>query len=138
MPLSIKLPTKEKIIINGAVIENSGESTTIILHNKADIMRRKEVMKEEQATTPGKRIYYACQCAYLFEDKRSEYLEFFHKFLDDYQEAAPSAKEICELVRGLIKQEKYYSALKKTQKIIEHEAERLLSVGVNPDTGLFN
>ncbi len=137
MPLSIKLPAKEKIIINGAVIENSGESTTIILHNKADIMRRKEVMKEEQATTPGKRIYYTCQCAYLFEDKRAEYLEFFNRFLDEYQNAAPSSAEICDNIRELIRQEKYYSALKKTQKIIEHEAERLLSVGVNPDTGEF-
>ena len=66
MPLSIKLPSKEKVIINGAVIENTGDSTTIVLHNRVDLLRRKEVMAEEQATTPAKRIYYACtMCLFI-------------------------------------------------------------------------
>ena len=52
MPLRIKLPSKERIIINGAVLENAGEATTIILHNHADILRRKEVMSEADAKVP--------------------------------------------------------------------------------------
>ena len=137
MPLSIKLPSKDKVIINGAVIENTGDSTTIMLHNKADLLRRKEVMSEEQATTPARRIYYACQCAYLFEDNRNDYLEVANNFLDEYLQAALSASEIIQAVRDNLTSEKYYVALRKTNLLIEHESERLESVGVNPQTGKF-
>ena len=137
MPLSIKLPAKEKVIINGAVIENTGEATTIVLHNRADILRRKEVMRESEATTPAKRIYYACQCAYLFEDQREKYLPLMRDFLKDYIDAAPSAKDIHDEINGLLDEERYYSALKRVQKLMKHEAERLKSVGVNPVTGEF-
>ncbi len=73
MPLRIKLPSKERIIINGAVLENAGEATTIILHNHADILRRKAVMREADAQSPARRVYYALQCAYMFDVERSRY-----------------------------------------------------------------
>ena len=137
MPLSIKLPAKEKIIINGAVIENAGDATTIILHNKVDLLRRKEVMTEAEATTPAKRVYYTCQCAYLFDDQREEYLKILLDFVHDYATAAPSSADICQEIQKLITEERYYTALKRSQKLIQHEAQRLESVGYNPVTGQF-
>mgnify|MGYP002713049016 CR=1 FL=1 len=132
MPLRIKLPAKEKIIINGAVIENAGEATTVILHNKADILRRKEVMKEEDAVSPSRRIYYSLQCAYLFKDDRKKYLDTFEGYATDYEDAAPSAKPLLDDIRKFVAQEKYYEALRKTLKVIEHETERLIEVGILP------
>ena len=45
MPLSIPLPAGAKIIINGAVIENSGSANiTLTVHNKANILRDKDVV----------------------------------------------------------------------------------------------
>ena len=129
MPLRIKLPSKEKIIINGAVIENAGEATTIILHNKVDILRRKEVMKEEDAVTPARRVYYALQCSYLFEHERDQYLKMCNELLHDYLDAAPSAAGIIDNVFALMETEKYYEALRRTLELIEHESERLVSVG---------
>ena len=132
MPLRIKLPSKEKIIINGAVIENAGEATTIILHNKVDILRRKEVMKEEDAITPSRRVYYILQCAYLFENERQKYLDLAAEFMGEYEEAAPSAKAICDEIRGFISSEKFYDALRKTTELLDHEAERLKEIGALP------
>ncbi len=125
MPLSIKLPAHDKIIINGAVVENTGDPTTIVLHNRADILRRKEVMGEEQATTPAKRVYYTIQCAYLFELERDKYLELCENFLKEYLEAAPSAQSIVTKIRKNIVEERYYSALRAVQKLITHETERM-------------
>ncbi len=129
MPLRIKLPSKEKIIINGAVIENGGEATTIILHNRVDILRRKEVMSENDATTPARRVYYSLQCAYLFDTDRAQYLDLYRQFEQDYIQAAPSAAEILSEVRTLVAAERYYDALRKTQELMDHESERLESVG---------
>lgn len=132
MPLRIKLPAKEKVIINGAVIENAGEATTIILHNKADILRRKEVMKEEDAVSPSRRIYYALQCAYLFKNDRKKYLDAYHSYAGDYVEAAPSAKPLLDEIEDYVSKERYYEALRKTLKVIEHETERLIEIGILP------
>ncbi len=131
MPLRIKLPAKEKIIINGAVIENAGEATTIILHNRVDILRRKEVMSEGEATTPARRVYYALQCAYLFDTDREQYLQLFERLANDYQEAAPSARPILSKLKATIAEEKYYDALRDTQELIDHESERLREVEAN-------
>jgi len=131
MPLRIKLPTKEKIIINGAVIENAGEATTIILHNRVDILRRKEVMSEEEALTPARRVYYALQCAYLFDTDREQYLQLFEQLANDYQEAAPSSHSIISKLKATIAEEKYYDALRATQELMDHEAERLREVETN-------
>ena len=134
MPLRIKLPSKEKIIINGAVIENAGEATTIILHNKVDILRRKEVMREEDALTPSRRIYYTLQSAYLFKDERDKYLDIALNFIKEYEEAAPSASEDCGIIKGFIADDNFYDALRKTAELITHEAERLKEVGaLSPD-----
>lgn len=131
MPLRIKLPAKEKIIINGAVIENAGEATTIILHNRVDILRRKEVMSEKEATTPARRVYYALQCAYLFDTDREQYLQLFERLANDYQEAAPSARPILSKLKATIAEEKYYDALRDTQELIDHETERFREVESN-------
>ena len=128
MPLRIKLPSKEKIIINGAVIENAGEATTIILHNRVDILRRKEVMSEAEANSPARRVYYALQCAYLFDSDRPRYLDLYRQFAKDYVEAAPSAAAILDEVNGLVASERYYDALRRTQDLMDHETERLASV----------
>jgi len=132
MPLRIKLPTKERIIINGAVIENAGEATTLVLLNPADVLRRKEVLQEKDAVTPARRVYYALQCAYAFFQEREQFLESFKKLLDEYEEAAPSAAALCADVRQLVAELKFYNALRITQQLIEHEAERLEHIGVLP------
>ena len=132
MPLRIKLPPKERIIINGAVLENAGEATTIVLHNRADILRRKEVMSEQDAVSPARRIYYALQCAYMFEDERPRYLRVATEFLEQYETAAPSASEIAGKIRSEIQNERLYNALRATHALIAHETERFKSLGIWP------
>ncbi|WP_420549382.1 flagellar biosynthesis repressor FlbT [Curvivirga sp.] len=130
MPLRIKLPTNEKVIINGAVLENAGDATTMIIHNKVDILRRKEVMNEADAVSPARRVYYALQCAYLFESDRNEYLTLANGLISEYAEAAPSSAEIVDSIESKLRDEKYYDALKNTLDLIDHETERLVQIGV--------
>ena len=133
MPLRIKLPSKERIIINGAVLENAGEATTIILHNHADILRRKEVMSEADAQSPARRVYYALQCAYMFEDERVRYRQMALELLNQYESAAPSAKAVTDKIRAEIEKDRLYNALRNTHDLIEHEVERMRSLGLWPD-----
>jgi flagellar protein FlbT len=128
VPLLIDIKPGDKVIINGAVIENAGSSTKLFVHNQAAILRGKEVLSEEDCGTPAARAYFALQCAYIFTDKHAEYLAQFEKLLDDYLTACPSGKPIGEQIRKEIKDDKLYRALKSAQKLIAHEGEILKSM----------
>lgn len=128
MPLLIELKAKDKIIINGAVIENiSNMNTKLMLHNRASILREREILAVEDASTPASRIYYDLQCAYVFKEQRAEHMEQFRQNLGDYIAACPSASPIAKEIDALIEGDNYYKALKKSKEILLHEAETLKS-----------
>ena len=125
MPLRLKMPHGDRIIVNGAVLENGGEATMLVFHNHADIMRRKEIMQESDALSPSRRVYYALQCAYIFEQKRESYLKIFEQYLSEYEKAAPSATPIAQNLRESLNTNKIYFALKECRKLIQHESDIL-------------
>ena len=129
MPLSIDFKAGDKIIINGAVIENLGSNSKLSVHNRAAILRGKEILSAEDSNTPAARVYFALQCAYIFPERRGEYLETLEKLLDEYITACPSAQPIAEKIRENVAGEQIYKGLKSAQKLIEHEGELLRSLG---------
>ncbi|HZT89956.1 MAG TPA: flagellar biosynthesis repressor FlbT [Stellaceae bacterium] len=132
MALRITLEPGKKIIVNGAVIENTGGSATLKIHNKANILRGNDVMTEKEANTPARRLYHALQSAYLFEGNRGEYLERFRQFVTDYVAAAPSARDIADKTLNLVAAGDYYGALKSARKLLGHEEARLRSMAPAP------
>src|SRR5215469_13103438 len=101
MPLSIPLPAGAKVIINGAVIQNTGSANiTLTVHNMANILRDKDVLTPAEADTPAKEIYYAVQNAYLFESNRTEWENIAYSLLDRYQATIPDAADIVIHIRG--------------------------------------
>jgi flagellar protein FlbT len=121
LPLKLDIKSGEKMMINGAVLENVGPNAKILVHNQATILREKEVLTESIAATPASRVYFALQCAYMFPDKEEEYLVLLETNLADYLTACPSASEIGEEIRGHITSKSLYKGLKAVQKLIDHE-----------------
>lgn len=133
MPLLIDLKPGEKVIVNGAVIENAGTNTKIRVHNEANILRQKEILTSEDIATPSSRVYYCLQCAYIFQEKREYYLELFEGFLTDYVGACPSALGIATEVRDAVAAGQYYKALKTSRKLLKHETGVLTELEVTTD-----
>ena len=123
MPLILEMKPEDKIIVNGAVIENVGGNTRIALHNEAALLRQKEVLAEEDAKTPASRIYFALQCAYIFPQNYDEYMESFWKFMADFVSAIPKADAIEKKIKSRIERGQLYGALKEAQKLIFLEKE---------------
>ncbi|MEA2757195.1 MAG: flagellar biosynthesis repressor protein FlbT [Aliidongia sp.] len=123
MPLSIPLPAGAKIIINGAVVQNTGGAyITLTIHNKANILRDKDVLTPAEANTPAKEVYYAVQNAYLFESNRAEWEKIAHEFLDRHEATVPEAAEIISHVRSLMQEDKLYNAMRASRRLIALEA----------------
>lgn len=121
MPLKLDLKSGEKMIVNGAVLENVGPSAKILVHNMASILREKEILSQEEASTPAARVYFSLQCAYMFPQARADHLKQFTSFLDDYLAACPSAVELGQEIRALVEDQQYYKALRHSRNLIAHE-----------------
>lgn len=60
--LVLKLAPKERVLINGAVIENGDRRCRLsIVSPEANILRLRDAIHPEQATTPVRRVCYAAQ-----------------------------------------------------------------------------
>lgn len=125
MPLIIDLKPGEKLIINGAVLENASSNTKVRVLNDCSILRQKEILSDSDSVTPASRVYFALQCAYIFPNKRGEYLRMFNHYLDSYVEACPSAASIKDEITEAVGEGHYYKALKSTRHLLDHETKIL-------------
>lgn len=110
-------------MVNGAVIKNDGPDVNLVFENRAHILRQKDIMTMEDATSPARRVYLALQCAYMFIDHRGEHLHDFRALLGEFCDAAPSADGIANKITQRIDGEDLYGALKACRELIEYEAE---------------
>jgi len=129
MPLKLQLRKGQKIIINGAVLENAGTHTaSLLIKNDAAIMRDTDILTIEDAKTPASRVYYALQCLYLFPADRDKHLQNLNELVSSYSTAAPSSQPICDGIGRLVDEGKFYQALKLAQDLIAHEKQVLAYV----------
>lgn len=128
MPLKLDFKSGDKLVINGAVLENIGANAKILVHNESAILREKEILSVADTATPASRVYFALQCAYMFPHKKEEYLGLFAGFLKEFVNACPSTRPIADEIEKLVAENKIYKALKQTQKLVAHQAKVLKSL----------
>lgn len=128
MPLKLTLKPHEKVIIGGAVIKNDGAICHLNIENNVPVLRQGDILRENEATTPCKRIYMAIQLMYINEKDSAEYHPLYWDLVRQVAEAAPSMKDLLSQVSEFILATKYYQALKQTKKLIDLEEELLRNV----------
>jgi flagellar biosynthesis repressor protein FlbT len=121
MPLTINLKPREKLILNGVVIENSGPLAKILIHTNAALLREKDMIAEEKATTPARRIYFAIQCQYLFAGKADLFFANIDQLLKDYVQTRPESQGTIEELRRHLGEDQFYRALKSAKLLIQGE-----------------
>lgn len=127
MPLKLRLKPQEKIVINGAVISASENGSTLILHNKVTLLREKDIIREEDANTPTKRLYFQIMCMYIDSDKKEEYFETYMDFLSDLIKAThlKEMKRSLMFIYNDVASGELYRALKTCRAMIAVENELL-------------
>jgi flagellar protein FlbT len=124
MALKITLKPGERMIIGGAVLTNgSPSSCDLVIENRTPILRQKDILTEEKATSPCRRIYYAIQLMYIDENNLATYHKIYWDLVSDLVRAAPSKVSLIDSINEHILQRHYYQALKLTKKLIEYEQE---------------
>lgn len=124
MALVIDLKPGEKILIGEAVITNDSQRTRLHISGDAPIMREKDVMKEDAADTPCKRIYFLIQGMYLARDPSIYHQQYFD-MVKEVQHAVPRTAIIFMDINQFIMDGHYYKALKSARDLIQFEQELL-------------
>ncbi len=129
MALIIDLKPGEKILIGTAVITNDNQRTRLHISGEAPILREKDVLQEEEADTPCKKVYFLVQCMYLARNPREYHPKYF-ELLKIIQQAAPSTAIFFMRINEQIIEGHYYKALREAKDLITHEAELLAGVSL--------
>lgn len=127
MPLKLSLKPGEKFVLNGAVLANGEKRTSLVLQNKACVLREKDIMQSEEANTPARRIYFPVMMMYLDPDGSEAYYNDFAMRMTEFMGAIQNRQAIttCLEISREVMSGAYYKALMACKKLFEFEQERL-------------
>jgi len=124
MTLRISLRDGEPMIVNGAVLRSVGR-TDLCVENNVALLRGREIMSAEEATTPARRLYHACMLAYIDPEgaakHHAELLECLSGLVNALE--APTAKAACASFAMHVAQGAFYKALADCRTLISYEAQ---------------
>jgi len=127
MALKVSLKPGEQFVVNGAVVRNGDRRTNLILQNKVSLLREKDIMQEDEANTPSRRIYFAIMLMYLDQDNFHSYYDEFVLRMTEFMNAVEdsTATQNCLSISRDVMHKEYYRALVTCRKLFDFEAERL-------------
>ena len=135
MPLKLSLKPGEKFVLNGAVLANGDKRTSLIIQNKACVLREKDIMQVEDANTPARRIYFPIMMMYLDAETADTYYSQFALRMTEFMQAISDrrALAVCVDISKDVMNGSYYKALVQCRTLFEFEQERLnyVSEGVS-------
>ena len=135
MPLKLSLKPGEKFVLNGAVLANGDKRTSLVIQNKACVLREKDIMQVEDADTPARRIYFPIMMMYLDSETADTYYSQFALRMTEFMQAINDrrALALCVEISKDVMNGAYYKALVQCRNLFDFEQERLnyVSEGVS-------
>jgi flagellar protein FlbT len=129
MALKITLKPGERMMIGRTVVTNgSATSCDLVIENKTPILRQKDILTEEKANSPCRKVYYAVQLMYIDEGNLAAYHKLYWDLVGAIVRAAPSTVALIDSINEHILNRRYYQALKQTKRLIDYEQEAIKRV----------
>ena len=130
--LVLKLAPKERVLINGAVIENGDRRSRLaIVTPNAHILRLKDALHPDEVTTPVRRVCYIAQ---LVLSGDAEPNEARHQILRGIEQLSqvftdPDSRRHLDDASTAIIDGHHYAALKSLRNLLSRES-RLMVAGM--------
>jgi flagellar protein FlbT len=129
--LVLKLSPKERVLINGAVIENGERRSRLsIITPNAHILRLRDAIHPEEANTPVRRACYATQLVLsgdlTSEDARLKLLRRIEELSQVFTD--PDSRVVLSRATETVLAGNYYQTLKALRTLLPRE-DRLLAHG---------
>ncbi|NIY79307.1 flagellar biosynthesis repressor FlbT [Celeribacter sp. HF31] len=127
--LVLKLGPKERVLINGAVIENGDRRSRLsIVTPNANILRLRDAIHPEEVNTPVRRVCYIAQLVLSGDADPKDASIQLMRGVEQLSQILTDAdsRKILNTATSDIQNEQYYQALKALRSLLPRE-ERLLS-----------
>jgi len=127
--LVLKLGPKERVLINGAVIENGDRRTRMtIMSPNANILRLRDAIHPDDVTTPVRRVCYIAQLVLSGDatpdDAKMQLLRGIEQLSQVFQD--PDSRETLATATDAVTNEQFYQALRALRTLLPRE-DRLLA-----------
>ncbi len=123
MALKISLKPHERLIIGGAVVTNGDSRTQLVIENRVPLLREKDILSEQEAKSPARRIYFVTQLMYVDQENLMTHHQLYWNLVEELVRAAPSVVNLVDQISEHILFGRYYQALKIARQLIEYEEE---------------
>lgn len=127
--LVLKLNPKERVLVNGAVIENGDRRSRLsILTPNANILRLRDALRPDEVNTPVRRVCYVAQLVLsgdaIVEDARYQMLQGIEQLSQALRD--PDSRAQLSAATTAVMSDDFYKALKALRSLLPREA-RLLA-----------
>lgn len=127
--LVLKLAPKERVLINGAVIENGDRRSRLsIMTPNANILRLRDAIHPEDAKTPVKRVCYIAQLVLSGDvepqEARTQLLRGIEQLSQVFKDS--DSRDQLKVASEAVVAEEFYQAMKALRNLLPRE-ERLLA-----------
>jgi flagellar protein FlbT len=123
MPLHLKLRRGEKLLVNGAVLEIGQRHGELVIHNHINCLRGSDLLQQEDATTPTRRVYFQVQMMIVDPEGREHYARRFEELMDQLENALLNGEILERLtkVRVEVAEGRYYRGLALLRAVLKYE-----------------
>ena len=122
--LVLKLGPKERVMINGVVMENGDRRTRInVISPDANVLRLRDALHPKDATTPVKRVCYIAQLVLAGEADPAEAQSQLAKGIDQLKMVFCDRESQSNLDRAAeaVSEMRFYPALKALRALMSRE-----------------
>ncbi|MCC6009243.1 MAG: flagellar biosynthesis repressor FlbT [Rhodobacteraceae bacterium] len=121
MALQIDLRPHERLIVGNTIVHNGKRETTLFIETQERVMRGRDIMQEDEANTPCKRLYLCVQMMYLSTDP-APYEDVFREIATPLMRDVPDLRrQILDIIDELSVPD-HYRALRACRDLIKAEA----------------
>lgn len=127
--LVLKLGPKERVLINGAVIENGDRRSRLsIVTPEVNILRLRDAIHPEEANTPVRRVCYAVQLVLTGDAEAAEVQSLLLRNIEELSQVFQDtdSRNLLGRATEAVLQQQHYQALKSLRALLPRE-DRLLA-----------
>lgn len=122
--LVLKLAPRERVLVNGAVIENGDRRSRLsIMTPNANILRLKDAIHPEEARTPVRRVCYVAQLVLTGdmppENAKAQLLQGIEELSQVFMD--PDSRHLLAEATEAVLAEQFYKCLKAVRALIPRE-----------------
>lgn len=128
--LVLKLSPKERVLVNGAVIENGDRRSRLsIMTPNAHILRLRDAIHPEEASTPVRRACYSLQLVLTGDSDAIEVERMLLRHIEDLSQVFtdPDSRQQLSIATDSVIAGRHYQGLKALRALLPRE-ERLMAV----------